>query len=155
MDWNKVNWFTFFPPLFSIYLLFISGVMGAFLAGRVKQAAGRGAAAAHEDFIRNTASGWAAQLGFMNAMLASFVSTISVWSASGSFAGLAVTFFVLLLVFAPMLWYVLSHEPDQIVATKLSWAKISPATFCKLVLLLVNVGLIVAIAWGQQLSPPK
>jgi hypothetical protein len=187
VDWHKVNWFAFFPPLFSIYLALVAGAPGRFLANKVAQAAGRigqalggvkpavqewlkqsgrGHAEAdyqewarqnliREDFIRNTAAGWASQLNFINAMLASFVSTISVWSASRSFEGVAVTFFLLLLLFAPMVFYVLSHEPDQIVATKLSWAKVTPAAVCKLVLLLVNVGLIVAIAWGQQLSPPK
>lgn len=78
MDWSKVNWFAFFPPVFSIYLLFISGLIGGYLAGQVRHA-----------------------------------------------------------------------------AAKLGRGGITPATMCKAILLLVNVGLIIAIAWSQQLSPPK
>jgi hypothetical protein len=153
VDWSKVNWFAFFPPLFSIYLLFISGLIRGYLRGQVRRAADRGAVTGHEDFVRNVASGWATQLGFINAMLASLVSTISVWSASRSFEGVTLTIILLLLIFAPMLWYIFSHEPDQIESIKFGWrGKFTPAKVCKIVLLLVNVGLVGAIATSQQLS---
>jgi hypothetical protein len=153
VDWSKVNWFAFFPPLFSIYLLFISGLIRGYLRGQVRRAADRGAVTGHEDFVRNVASGWATQPGFINAMLASLVSTISVWSASRSFEGVTLTIILLLLIFAPMLWYIFSHEPDQIESIKFGWrGKFTPAKVCKIVLLLVNVGLVGAIATSQQLS---
>ena len=155
MDFNKINWFAFFPPLFAIYLLFISGLASGYLAEQVRRAIIDRHAAGHEDFVRNLASGWAAQLGFVNAILASFFSAFSIWSASGSYAGVAVTVAVLLIVFATMLWYIFRYEPDQIVSVNSRWFGITPAMTCKIVLAFINVLLIIAIAVSQQLTPTK
>jgi hypothetical protein len=118
MDWNKINLFAFFPPFLSIYLLFISSLGKGYLSGQIQRAVDRKMLTGHEVFVYNLASGWASQLGFINAMFASFFSTISVWSASRSFGGVVLTLALLLLMFAPMLWYLFSHEPDQIESDK-------------------------------------
>jgi hypothetical protein len=151
VNWSKISWFPFFPPLFSIYLLFISSLAKGYLNYQIKRAADRGAVKGHEVFVFNTASGWATQLGFVNAMLASFFSTISVWSTSGSFGGVTLTVALLLLVFAPMLWFIFSKEPDQIESDRARKGRFTPAQVCKVVLVLVNVSLIAAIATNQQL----
>ncbi len=157
MDWNKVNWFAFFPPLFSIYLMLISGLSKNYLIGQVSHAAGRGALTpTQQQFVGNMASGWAAQLGFISAMLASIFSVISVWSASRSFAGVVISIALLVFAFTPTIWLLFRYEPDQIVAEKVSWSKkLTPAMVCKVVLLLVNVLLVAAIATSQQLAPAK
>jgi hypothetical protein len=86
-----------------LYLIFISGLTGSYLGTQVKRAVERGAAKTHEDFVRNLASGWAAQLGFMNAMFAALSSMMSVWSASRSFVGVVIAFAFLLAIFIPMM----------------------------------------------------
>jgi hypothetical protein len=152
VDWGKVNGFAFFPPLLSIYLLFISSLAKFYLNGQIQRIVDRNVLRGHEDFVRNIASGWAAQLGFFNAMFASFFSTMSVWATSRSFGGIVLTLALLLLIFAPMVWYIFSHEPDQIESVRSVTGKFAPASACRAVLLLVNIILIVAIAINQQLS---
>ena len=126
-----------------------------FLTAKVGAAVARGAVpTAQAGFVGNFASGWAAQVGFMNAMLASFFSTISVWSASRSYEGVGATVALLLIIFTPMLFFVLSYDPDQVVAVKVGPFKTTPSTICKGVLLVVNLILVVGIAWSQQLPPP-
>jgi len=155
MDFNKINWFAFLPSLFAIYLLSISGLASGYLAVQVKRAIVDRGAAGHEDFVRNVASGWAAQLGFVNAVLASIFSAFSIWSTSRSYEGITWTVVVLLIVFVTMLWYVFRHEPDEIVSTTSKRLGITPAMTCKIVLTFINVLLIIAIAVSQQWTPTK
>jgi hypothetical protein len=152
MDWNKINVLAFFPPFLSIYLLFISGLGKNYVSAQIRKAVDRDVLIGHEVFVRNIASGWAAQLGFINAMFASFFSIISMWSVSRSFGEVVLTFALLLLIFVPIVWYIFSYEPDQIVSDRSMRGQFTPATPCKAVLLLVNVGLIIIIAIKQQLS---
>jgi hypothetical protein len=155
VDWNKTNWFAFLPPLFAIYLVLISSLFKGYLTKQVKHAADRDTKEGirtHETFIRNVALGWAAQLGFVNAVIASFFSAISIWSASKNSAGTAVTLIVLLAIFTPMLWFVFTHEPDQLVSNTNRWPRTKPNTILKIVLVAVNVVLIFAIGWSQQVG---
>ena len=129
-----------------------STLVKGYLSSQIQRAVDRQVLTGHEIFVHNIASGWAAQLGYINAMVASFFSTISVWSASRSFVGVVLTLTLLLLMFIPMLWYLFAYEPDQIESDKSGRIPYTPAFVCKAVLLLVNVSLLVAIAASQQLS---
>jgi hypothetical protein len=152
-DWNKFNIFAFFPPVFSIYLSFISGLSKSYLCTQVQRAVARNVLVGHEDFVRNMAWGWATKLSFINAMIASFFSVISVWSTSKSFVGVVLTFVPLLLMLPPIMWYLFRYEPDQIVSDRSGNIPYTPAFMCKVILLSVNIILIIAIAITQQLSP--
>jgi hypothetical protein len=155
VDWSKVDWFAFFPPLFSIYLVGISGLFAGYLAKQVQHAADRDKEKGikeHQQFIRNVALGWEAQLSSVNAVLASFLSAISIWAASKSFPGTAVTITALLVVFTPMLWFVFSHEPDEIVSNRSNRLRATPDTILKVVIVAINVVLIIAIGWSQQVG---
>jgi hypothetical protein len=59
---------------------------------------------------------------------------------------------VLLLVFAPMIWFVFSLEPDE-VTIRIPRLRATPDTCLKVVLVAVNVMLIIAIMWSQQVGP--
>lgn len=151
VDWNKVNVFAFFPPLFSILVL-LAGLGKTYLRRQIQHAAERGAIVSDSIFVENIALGWAVHVSFINAMIASFFSSISVWSPSRSFMGLTLTAAFLALIFMPMLWYLFSHEPDQIVSEPLRGTPYTVAFVCKIVLVLVNFILVGIIFWNQQRS---
>lgn len=152
MSLSKVNWFAFLPQLLSIYLILLSPLIGGYLKAQVTRAVQRKVLTLHEDFVLSLASGWGALLGFMGAIFAALFSAMSIWSATRSFGGVVVTIVVLIAAFIPLMWYLFSQDLDQLKAMTIGpRMRITPATLCRLVLLAVNLGLIVAVAISQQL----
>ncbi|HEX6746601.1 MAG TPA: hypothetical protein VF092_04840 [Longimicrobium sp.] len=151
-NWSTVNWFGFLPPLLSIYLLLVSGFTKRFLATRIQTFVAREEGLTNKkDVIRNVAAGWASLLGFFNALFAALLAPISIYSTSRSFGWLAATLILIVFTFIPMFWWVQSFDLDELQtgATLFGW---SPATLCKIVLIIVNLVLLAAIGINQQLA---
>jgi hypothetical protein len=155
MDWTKIDWFAFFPSLFSIYLVSISTLFKNYLVKQVEHATDRlPQIRPHQEFIQNLALGWEALVDSVNAVIASFFSAIAIWAASKSFTGASVTFIILLGIFTPMLWFGFAHEPDEIVCQKHPRLRITPDAIFKIIIVVINLVLIIAIAWSQQVNSP-
>jgi len=152
----ELNYFKFLPPLFSIYLLLISGLPKSYLKKRIKDFLwNKDGLREKTELIQNLALDWAARVGFINAMVAAIISPFSIYSETRSYGWLTITLLPSFAIFFCMIWFIFRQEPDQMVAGWVRRAKMSPANFCKLILLIVNFGLLAATLISQLQSQRK
>lgn len=148
-----MNWFKFLPPLFSIYLLLASSGPKTYLKRSVSRfLANKKGMKDKVEIVQNVALDWSARSGFIHSMLAAILSPISIFSESQNYIWLATTILLLLLIFASMLWWIFSKDPDELVASKMARLEIKPSTFCKLILFIINLILIAAIYESEKIS---
>jgi len=144
----------YLPPLLSIYLILVSGSAKGYFRNRLTAfLAADEFLKQRETLIRSVALDWSSRLGFFNAMFTAMVSVFSIYSESKSYEWAVGTFLVLLLVFIPTFWWIMGQEPDEIAARKMARINISPARFCSLILVVINLILIGAIAGAHRLTP--
>lgn len=150
MGWEQYV-FPYFPPAFAIYLLWISDLGKAHLDNEVKLADKVIPKQPTRDFVRNLAAGWSSKVGFFNASFASLFSALSVFSSTQSYGWLGVTVAVLLVVMIPMHLKLWGIHLDQVEASKITYLRLdlSPGRWCKVVLTLLNVLLLVAVLVNQ------
>ncbi len=75
-----LDWIPFLPPFLSIYLLLISGFAKTFISKDIGRFVANDAALKDKGaVIKNVALSWATQIGFFNAMFASFFSMFSIY----------------------------------------------------------------------------
>ena len=147
-----MNWFLFLPPGLSIYLIAISGFSQKYLRKRVDSfVSGKSGLEDKKEVIKNVALDWAARLGFFNSMFAAMVSVFSIYSSTQNYNWTVGTFIVLLVIFILMFWWIIGHEPDELVSIRFRKLRMTHASMCRYILLLVNLVLIVAIAVSQRL----
>lgn len=155
-----MNWMAYLPPGFAIYLTLTSGVAGSYLRRSIETWIGAGESRpgktpgaperttsnleGYEDVVANVARDWNARYGFVSAMLASIVSVITIFSSTQNFSAAAAVIVVLIAVFATMLWWVFSYQPDELVSVEKF--HLTVATWCKLILVAVNLLLILSIS---------
>jgi hypothetical protein len=174
-----MNWVLFLPPLLSIYLILISNFSKKYIANQIAQfvdsaqkrnsssetvetAIPRPIPATEtlrywRDLITNITIDWSARLSFFNSMFAAWVSSFSIWSKTGSFGWSVLTGVLLLLIFIPMMWWIMGHKPGELVDTKHSrrlFGEVPNAKICSYILIVVNLILIGAIAVSQLIIKP-
>ena len=148
-----MNLLPYLPPLLSIYLLLISGASSGYIKNRLRQfIAGDEKLQARGLTVEHLTLDWAARLGFFNSMFAAMASSLSIWSKTGDLQLAGLTVFVLLLIFIPMMWWINGLEVDELVASMSRKGHVKPATVCRIVLIVVNLGLILAIMFSERLS---
>lgn len=153
---SELNYFKFLPPLFSIYLLFISGLTKNYLKRSIaKFLRDKEGVKEKTSLIQNLALDWAARSGFINAMAAAIISPFSIYSDVRSYGWLTLTAVLFFVIFLPMFIFIFSQEPDEMVAGQVRWAKMSPAKLCKFILFFVNLCLLAAILISQLQSQRK
>lgn len=148
-----MNWLLYLPPALSIYLLLISGFSSEYVKHKIHDyVATNPKLKNHESIIQDITLDWSARLSFFNSMFAAIVSVFSIWSKTRSYELAVGTFFILLAVFIPMMWWIMKHGPYELPATYFRRIPISHATLCRVILVVVNVILILAIAFSQRLG---
>jgi hypothetical protein len=151
-----MNWIIFLPPFISIYLIIVSLYFARFALKRSLNnfVQRKDELKEKEILFYYVALTWSAKIGFINSMFMAMVSLVSIWSASNNFKWLVGSGLALFLIFAPMMWWILSQDADELEARILRRLKIRASTFCSLLLIMVNVGLIVVIYINYIISAP-
>jgi len=107
-----------------------------------------------ETVLSNIAVDWATRLNFINSMFAALFSVFSIYSSTNSIQWLVGTSGALLAIFALMLFWVFKFDIDELVSVKTGVFNWTPATTCKMILILVNLILIAAIYVAQRRATP-
>jgi hypothetical protein len=146
-----MDFFPYLPPLISVYIIATSDFSKKYLTNTVQGFVTRkDELKNNEAVIRNIALSWATKLGFFNSMFAAMVSVFSIYSSTKSYAWATATFILLLAIFIPMLWWIMDHEPDQLVSITTRRGGLSHSRVCSLILIFVNIILVAAIAISQN-----
>ncbi len=149
-----MNIILFLPPLISIFLLCTSFFPKNYLVRTVKTyVSTKDHLKKHEKVIRFVALSWAAKLGYFNSMIMALFSSFSIWSSTGDYTYCIGTIVILIMIFIPMTWWIMSHEPDELASTVTKRYHLTHDAICSIILLLVNILLIVAIYLSQKLTP--
>jgi hypothetical protein len=173
-----MNWYLLLPSAFAIYLLAISRVFEKSLRNRVAAFVGREhdpeyiedlVKSANLDLpdrketsvlinefwrsktslIQNIALDWSARGGFFNSMVAASISVIAIYSKTQSFIWTVATLLPMLLIFVFVIVWITGLDVDELIATKVRRLNRSPAFVCRIILVLVHLGLMAAILFGQ------
>ena len=141
-----MNWYEYLPAVISIYLIVISRFSSRYLRNSVDRLLSLDSVlSSHSYFIQNVALDWANRLGFITSMCISLISVFAIYANTQNYGYAVGTFIVLLIIFIPMLFWVLSFLPGDLVASRVGRTNITPETVCNSTLVLVNVVLIAAI----------
>lgn len=155
------------PNAFSIYLSLTGGAAGGYIERSIKRwvAAGeddgqgnitRSPLKGYEVLIANVARDWAARYGFVSAFLSAIISVLVICSNPVRYEAAAGGIILLLILLGPMLWNVFKLDPDELVTLTDWWFGWTPATWCKIILVVVNVLLMLEIAGKQgDLALPR
>lgn len=150
-----MKWIQFLPPVFSIYLLLISGVTSSHVKNKIHDfVSNKGTLQENEPVIQFLTLDWSARLSFFNSMFVAMISVYPIW-LNRSYELLAATSIIILVIFIPMMWWITGLRPDALPATYIRRPRIKYATFCRIVLIIVNLILIAAIAYSQLSSTPE
>lgn len=160
-----MNLLAYLPPIASIVLVLTSGAAGEYLTHLVDSLPALTEANVPDDddssviddlrrLINDVASDWAERVSFFNSMAISFVSGIAIYLTTSSYLWLAATWFILIVVFLPIAYYIVSHGAGQLVNTRRHLGVLG-ATVCRTVLLLVNIGLIIETVISQVGLPQR
>lgn len=145
-----MNWLLYLPPLLAIYLLAISGLTSRYIRNRIQESANADQALKDKSqVIQNIAVDWSGRLSFFNAMFTGMVSVFSIYSKTNNYRPAVVTFVVLLLIFIVMMWWIMDHAPGELAAIKFRRVPISHADLCRIVLIVLNVILLLTIAYSE------
>jgi hypothetical protein len=146
-------WFRFLPPLLAIYLLLLSGLTRKWIEARIKDlTAQQQNLQPYRKVLLFVALSWSATLSFFGAMFSAFISVFSIYGSSRNYSWAVGTFVVLLAIFIPMVFYIVRFRADGLASTLVGpRIKMTAASFCRYVLLLVNVVLLGAIAASEYL----
>lgn len=139
----------YLPPLISIYLLLVAAVSNNYAKSRIRDfVSHHDGLKGKEPVIENLALDWAARLGFFNAMFAAMASVFFIGTKSAGSPWALITFLILGGIFSAMMWWIMSHDPDQLPSTVFRGARLKRLkhiTFCRLVLVMVNLALLLVI----------
>jgi len=151
-----MNRFAYLPPLLSMYLLLVSGTSTFYFKSKLNQFVERKPKlSSHKDVIEHVALDWSARLSFFNSMFTAMVSAISIFSTTKDFVASAATLLILLAIFIPMGWVIHGYEIHELSSVISKRFHLRPATWCKLILWIVNFALLIAIYYSQNYSPSQ
>ncbi len=142
-----MSFYVYLPPVFSLWFLALSGVIGGYLKQLVDgMAANDQNVLQNRIIIRSVASDWATRVSFFNAMWMAFPSCISIFATTKDYTRAAVVLVALLITFSFMFYWILSFPPGMLVVTRTRFLNRVAATWCRIILVVVNLLLIGAIA---------
>lgn len=129
-----------------MYLILMSNVFSGYLKNLVATfVAGKTPLENNQEFIQNVALDWADRLDFVTAMVVALVSVFSIYAKQKNFEWAVGTFIILLAIFIPMMFWILGHDPGDLEAIKYRHLKITHAAMSRIILVVVNLVLLVAI----------
>ncbi len=142
-----MSFYVYLPPVFSLWFLALSAVIGGYL----KQLVGGMAAndqnvQQNQTIIRSVASDWSARISFFNSMWMAFPSCISIFATTKDYTRVAVVLIALLIIFSFMFYWIISFPPGMLVVTRTRFLNLVAATWCRIILVVVNLLLIGTIA---------
>ena len=141
----------FLPPVFSIYLIVVSGLAGKLVVSRIRSFVANSADERLKEklpLIQNLVLSGVLQVVFINSMLAAMISVLVILRKDHALA-----VFALLLILTPLIGFIywtLSLNPDELSNRKFVFIPIKYAFSCKLVLIIVNIVLCFTIWWSNQ-----
>ena len=141
----------FLPPLLSIYLLVIAPLSSKYAKARVTNFLKANSNPANKELIVHLVLDWAARIGFINAMFAALISSFSISVHAPNHPVGVILFVILGGIFSAMMWWIMSKDPDELSSTPFRFG-LKRTTFCRLVLIFVNVLLIGAIWYTKYYS---
>lgn len=142
-----MDFLVFLPPVFSIYLILTSLFPKQYLLKRVKNfTENKEHLKEHEMVIGFVALSWAATLNFFNTMIMAIISLYSIWSTTKNTQYIILAVIILLFIFCPMFWWIMSHEPDELASRVTRRWHISYDTICSVILILVNSIFIIVLS---------
>lgn len=150
-----MNLYRYIPPVVSIYLLLQSGLTNKLLKSRIKNlVVQQPNLAPYQDLLGFVAASWSSTISFFGAMFSAMVSVFSIYGSSKSYGWAVTSFLILLAVFIPMLFYIMRFNVDELAATLVGpKIRIPATTFCRYILLGVNLLLIAAIRVSEYIHP--
>ncbi len=147
MGWPEY-FLQFLPPAFAIYLILVSGLSGRLVAKRVKafvEGMTDEEVKKKVELIQNLVLSGATQLSFLNSMFAAIVSATVYPLGRNSYRVAFLAPLVILLILIPLMLWILSLDPDELSARRFAGLPVSYALGCKIILVIVNLILCVAI----------
>lgn len=146
-----MNPYDYLPSAISIYLVLISDFCSVFLINSVDNfVASNKHLEKSSELIKFVALDWANRLGFINSMVVALISVLPIYAnTKGSFWAFII-FLVLVGIFVPMLFWIMSLRPGDLVATRTYRLKLTPSTICNYTLIAVNLVLAIAIYLSQN-----
>jgi len=138
----------FLPPVFAIYLILVSGLAGRLVTSRIKSFVEKKADDEVKNkvlLIQNLVLSGATQISFLNSMFAAIVSATVYPLGRNSYRIAIFAPLAILLIFIPLMLWILSIDPDELAAKRFAGLPIRYALGCKIVLVIVNLILCVAI----------
>lgn len=148
-------WFRFLPPMLSIYLLLLSGLTTKIIQSKIDDlAVQQPKLKPYKKVLLFTALSWSATLSFLGAIFSAMVSVFSIYGSTQNYVWAVATFLLLLVIFIPMLFYIMRFRADELASTRVApRLKITAATLCRYILLAVNVVLLAAIGASEYFKP--
>ena len=137
-----MNFYPFLPPLFAIYLILVSSFTDKYARSLIA-----------DSVQRNIARDWESRIGFITSMISSLVGLYSVFETSQSFRWLTAMSLLLISIFVPMLFWIISHKAGQLSSVRTRRGHLLHTTVCAIVLIMVNIALVVAIAINALETP--
>lgn len=122
----------------NVFSGYLKNIIGSFLAGKKPLED-------NQEFIKNVALDWADRLDFVTAMVVALVSVFSIYAKQKNFDLAVGTFIFLLALFIPMMFWILGHDPGDLEAIKYRRFKITHAAMSRIILIIVNLVLLIAI----------
>jgi hypothetical protein len=162
-----MNLLPYLPNAFSIYLTLTGGAAGSYVATAIKKWIDRGQddgkgnitpspLKGQETIVANVARDWVARYGFFTAFLSAIISILVICSNPVRYEAAVFGVLVLIFILSPMLWNIFKLDPDEFVTLSDWWFQWTPARWCKILLVIVNILLILEIAGKQHdLSLPQ
>ncbi len=157
-----MNWFLYLPPVVSIVLVVSSGGANRYLEhlSRNYYPQDKSLHDVRPVFV-DIALDWAARVGIFNSMFTSLFACLAVYQGPQTFQFVLGTLAVLLIIFIPIFYWIISSEASQLVTERkwqiLRW-HLNGAELCNIILIVVNIILIIEIFIVQILpmsSPPN
>ena len=144
-------WYRFLPPIISIYLLLQSGLTTRIIESKIDDLVVRQPnLAPYKNVLQHVALSWSATLSFIGAMATALVSVFSIYGSTQNYPLAVGTFLILFAIFIRMLFYIMRFRANGLASTLVSpKLKMTAATLCRRVLILVNILLIGAIAASE------
>jgi hypothetical protein len=153
--WNIVD---YLPPLFAIYLIFISSFPSGALDSLLKLQLRGNVTLEQRTFIKNVALEWGTRVSFVTSIIAAVISVLVTFSDTQSYTWAALLIFLILTVYLPMSIRILEYKMGDMLTLarteiwKRRFLHKSPAYVYDMTLILVNSLLLIAVFVSQLLA---
>jgi len=139
-----MTFYPYLPNLFAIYLIAVSKFTELYAVQLIP-----------DKHQRNIAVDWEIRLSSISAVISSLISLYSVFETSQSFVWLTATSVILVMIFVPLLFWIISHKAGHLASEVTGLGHLRHGSVCGIVLVIVNVLIIAAIYINQRLTIPR